>query len=301
VADPSRPNFQPEIITGRPNFIQDPVFNDPQIGGHRPDFNPPVQTSRPPFNDPSGQTRPDYNPGSPVSDGYGAPLAPVITEKPTYNAPTGRPSYRPRPSKGGPNFLGPIASLIDAKRRAVASILHGFRAPKFLRGSRPQHQRPSYSRPQPQFKLPFLDGFGFGKPKGRPSRPSHTRPSSEYGAPAPTSRPTYQPRPSYNRPPRKTEFSGDPRADDRHDLGDVAETLSVNCGEPGAIRETFATEFVFRSPGYPDNYPDSTNCSVNIFPRKDVCALGLELVSVGSLLTVLVQKFVKQYLHKCVG
>ena len=334
VFDPQRPGFEPEIITGRPNFVL-----DPQLDGHRPDFGSPasdsygsplgpVQTSRPPFRDPgfSNPTQPDFdsgisvvdsygapqapvvtgrppfnpgpdfnepsdsygapqapvvtgrppfNPGNtprpdynPPSDGYGAPQGPIITVKPSYR-PTGRPHYRPRPGKGGPNFLGPIASIIDAKRRAVANILHGFRAPKFFGGG----------GRGPQFKLPFIGGFGgFGKGKGsRRPRPSSQPSPATYGPPQPP--PSYEPpRPTY-RPPRKAnpeEFPGDPRVEDRNDSG--SETV-IRCGDPGLVPETYLREFVFRSPGYPDNYPDSFNCSFNIFPRKDVCALGLELVT----------------------
>ena len=190
--------------------------------------------------------------------------------------------------------MGPIASIIDAKRRAVASILHGFRSPKNIGKPRPQRpsykpaQRPSFNfnLPRPSFKLPFIGGFGKSKKRQPAGRPSYNRPSAEYGAPqgpAVTSRPTYNPNPSYNRPPRKSPpnffgFLGDPRADDREDVGDESEPLVFTCGESSVVSETFSREFVFRSPGYPDNYPDSVNCSVNIFPRKDVCALGLELV-----------------------
>ncbi len=319
VFDPPRTNFEPEIITGRPNFIQDPVFTNPQLDGHRPNFNDqasdsygvpqgPLVTSRPPFNDPTpsfnNPSRPNFNSENPVavvdsygspqapvitgrppfnpestprpdynppSDSYGAPQGPILTDKPTYH-PTGRPNYRPRPNKGGHNILGPIASIIDAKRKAVANILHGFRAPKFFGGGS-----------LPQFKLPFIGGFGKSKNNKRPrppaTRPSY-QPSNSYGAPQP--KPSYQPsRPSY-RPPRKAlpEFSGDPRAEDRKDF-DGSEAVVFNCGDSGIIPETFVRQFIFRSPGYPDNYPDSFNCSVNIFPRKDVCALGLELVQVG--------------------
>ena len=323
VFDQSRPNFnsEPEIITGRPNLanpdfndqhrpnFNSPTFNqggnsqfdghrpninnptlnqggDSQFDGHRPNFNnPPVQTSRPPYNQPS--------------DGYGAPQAPILTDKPTYGPPS-RPNYRPRPSKG-PNFLGPIASIIDAKRQAVASILHGFRSPKNFGGRRPQ--RPSY-RPQPRpahpqskpklpFKFPFVGGFG--KPKKRQpvtGRPSYNPPTSGYGVPqGPVidSKPTYNPNPTYNRPPRKTSpsflgFLGDPRAGAREDTSEEVDTDEVpvmKCGESNLVAETFNREFIFRSPGYPDNYPDSANCSVNIFPRKDVCALGLELVTIS--------------------
>ena len=321
--DPPRPNFEPEIITGRPSLIEDPIFFNPQLDGHRPNFNnpaadsygapqAPVQTSRPPYNpDPSlnNPARPDYNPGSSEIDSYGAPLAPVQTSRPPYNSdptprpdynpgsdsygapqgpiltekptylPTGRPHYRPRPGKS-PNFLGPIASIIDAKRRAVANILRGFRSPKLIGNSGP---RPSFSPPWPQFKLPFIDGFGKAKTNKRPrSRPSNNRPSTEYGPPQP--RPTYQPsRPVYNsnnnnRPPRtaSTEFSVDPRVTERKDYDTE---VVYECGSSEIVPETFLREFVFRSPGYPSNYPDAFNCSVNIFPRKDVCALGLVLVS----------------------
>ena len=297
VLDQSRPNFNsPTFSQGgnsqfdghRPN-INNPTLNqggDSQFDGHRPNFNnPPVQTSRPPYNQPS--------------DGYGAPQAPILTDKPTYGPPS-RPNYKPRPSKG-PNFLGPIASIIDAKRQAVASILHGFRSPKNVGGRRPQ--RPSY-RPQPRpahpqskpklpFKFPFVGGFG--KPKKRQpvaGRPSYNPPTSGYGVPqGPVidNKPTYNPNPTNNRPPRKTNpsflgFLGDPRAGAREDTSDEVDTDQVpvmKCGESNLVAETFNREFIFRSPGYPDNYPDSANCSVNIFPRKDVCALGLELVTVS--------------------
>jgi hypothetical protein len=183
----------------------------------------------------------------------------------------------------------------------VASILHGFRSPKNI--GRPRPQRPSYrpaqrpshhvNIPRPSFKLPFIGGFGKSKSKKRQptGRPSYNRPSSEYGAPQGpflTSKPTYNSNPSYNnnnnRPPRKTTqnffgFLGDPRADEREDVDDDFEPLVFTCGESAISAETFSREFVFRSPGYPNNYPDSVNCSVNIFPRKDVCALGLELVN----------------------
>ena len=321
--DPARPSFnpEPEIITARPNLFINPEhdhsrpnFNNPtitfndnsQLEGHRPNFNNPISNSRPPFNDPSDSygapqapvlnlnptSRPPFN--NPT-DGYGAPQAPVLTGKPTYGTPN-RPSYKPKPGKG-PNFLGPIAGIIDAKRQAVANILSGFRTPKIIGGPRPQRpsyrptRRPNYqpSRPKPSFKLPFIGGFGGGKGNKRPQstgRPSY-KPSTGYGAPQGpilTNKPTYNARPTYNRPPRKTSpnilgFFGDPRIDEK-DENEEVEIPVMKCGESSIVPDTFDREFIFRSPGYPDNYPDSANCSVNIFPRKDVCALGLELVKI---------------------
>jgi len=318
--DPVRPSFnpEPEIITGRPNFIINPEhdqsrpnFNNPtitfndnsQLEGHRPNFNDPTSNSRPPFNDPSDgygaplapvlpnpnpTSRPPFNdpsdgygaPLAPVlpnpnptsrppfndpSDGYGAPQGPVLTGKPTYGPPN-RPSYKPKPGKG-PNFLGPIAGIIDAKRQAVANILSGFRTPKTFGGQRPQRpsyrptRRPNYqpSKPKPSFKLPFIGGFGGGKGNKRPQptgRPSY-KPSSGYGVPQGpvlTNKPTHNSRPTYNRPPRKTSpFLGDPRIDEKSENEEV-EIPVMKCGESSIVPDTFDREFV--------------------------CALGLELVKI---------------------
>lgn len=133
---PSTPNFPsdsygaPEAPVLPPNFPSD-TYGAP-VG--------PVLTPNFPSDSYGAPVAPVLPPNLP-SDGYGAPLAPVLPSKPPYNPqnPT-KPNYRPQGKF--PNFLGPIAGLLDAKRRAIANLFSGFRKSRLLRPA----SRPNYNQ-----------------------------------------------------------------------------------------------------------------------------------------------------------
>ena len=47
----------------------------------------------------------------------------------------------------------------------------------------------------------------------------------------------------------------------------------LNCGQ-----STRSAEVVIRSPNYPLNYPDNTDCSYVVFAQPNMCRLRLEFV-----------------------
>ncbi len=299
-----RPTHRPDLHhpTHRPGF---------QYSTHRPTYrpieNPVHHSNRPPYHPdrPSyHSSRPSYHPRKPSYQ----PRRPH--SKPSHR----RPRLLEQLFDAKKNFIGGIFSIFrkpNSNRSPKAKPpTNGYGAS----GLKSSHGVPSssYGAPSSSYGAP---SSSYGAPSssyGAPS-PSYGAPSPSYGAPsssygAPQAPPIVTKPPSYQAPlapkvakaapnqdllilpqhPTSNEihgsFSPSPLASNEIlPISSLpAPLLAPTTGQRLPILEcgsvTSAAQFNLQSPGYPREYPESSNCAFRIRPAPDACALVLDFV-----------------------